>query len=645
MSRENVRNILLKIRFYKFYCHSEPRRARRIHVEDSQNDQILMKKKIDAFFSWPVFGTLGVLFYAVKYLSPLAIGHWFNGGAKGLLNALSFSAANQSLNFYTGKLEELYLGPLAMLLGGCAFLILCKKILVESSFKIFAAATFVFILLTRLEILFWPPYGDSASGPFIEALWLLHNNFDYVKLSQQPGFVAGGPKVYLFSIYPTFMALLKSIIPHHKTFFLVNHLLGFTLGAGVVALLRQIMQKVTTKENAILVALCLLYLPLFQSQVEQINMEMPVTFFAILSLYYLIEKKLARASLMSMLAVLAKGVAVYISVTVFVAAIFLVLTDEKLKNKWTAVLWGSAALLFAALNYYGSFYILNAGGNVKMVGAFEGIRWMKSMPLFYVFIISTIVLFWDFIEREYDEKENLFAGIIQYLKQHYVAFVMYVSAGGWFFLFLNSYGGQYRYRLILAPAIVFCVYYMIHLRTKVQKVKSILIYFCIFFSLLFSYGLIYGNLFDVAYSTLERSLEYRNDMKLDLKVAKALNKTAPDFLIAAPFTMAQILALPELGYVTQKLNVMIYGYPARYGGIKNFNGLQELNIEKTIWIALDDPANKRVDYPVGPNDRVIGQIEAGERRAKLFLGGFAIEQMRIDIYKRLMARKLQFKSN
>lgn len=602
-------------------------------------------KKDDPFFSWGVFAVLAVLFYMTKYLSPVAIEHWFNGGAKGLLDMMAFSSPGQPLNYYLGKLEELYFGPLSFLFAGTAFLILCRKNLLDSSLKIFAAGVFLFLFLTRLEIMFWPPYGDSASGPFIEAYWLLHHGFDYITLSQQPGFVQGGPKVYLFSVYPTVMAVFKALVPHLKTFWFLNHVLTFAMAGFMVAVFRQIMLKVANKELSLLMALLLLYLPLFQSQAEQINMEMPSAFFAMLAVYFLIEKKIARASLMSMAAISVKGVAVYVSVAVFLVALIYAFTEGRGKDKFKNIIWGVAALSFALLIYYGSFYILNRGGSVKMVGVFAGWRWMKSMPLFYLYVISFLMLCWHFFTQEYDDKDSILTSSLKYFKKHSAVIIMFLTAGGWFLLFINSYGGQYRYRLILAPATLFCVFYAVHLRTRSVKVKAVLLYFLLFCSLLFSYGLIYGPVFDSNDSTLERSLEYRNDIKLDFKIANAFEKMNPDFVVGAPFTTAQILAFPELGYVSRQLNVMIYGYPCQYEGIKNFNGLHELDVDKTVWIAMEDPSSKRIDYPIGPHDKVLGELESGERKAKLFVGGVAIEQMRRMILNRILANQLQFKSN
>ena len=105
-----------------------------------------------------------------------------------------------------------------------------------------------------------------------------------------------------------------------------------------------------------------------------------------------------------------------------------------------------------------------------------------------------------------------------------------------------------------------------------------------------------------------------------------------EYTIAAPFLVAHSLALPELGYVTKKLDVMIYGFPCTYGGIKPFRGLEHVDIRRTIWVGLkqDLPDFMQIkDYPVSPYDKVVEKIVVGRRQATLFMGGVAVEKMRL----------------
>jgi len=57
---------------------------------------------------------------------------------------------------------------------------------------------------------------------------------------------------------------------------------------------------------------------------------------------------------------------------------------------------------------------------------------------------------------------------------------------------------------------------------------------------------------------IERSLEYRNHLKMQRKLAKEMETNYANLLIVAPFTTAETLVFPELGYVKKPLNVQEY---------------------------------------------------------------------------------------
>jgi hypothetical protein len=113
------------------------------------------------------------------------------------------------------------------------------------------------------------------------------------------------------------------------------------------------------------------------------------------------------------------------------------------------------------------------------------------------------------------------------------------------------------------------------------------------------------------------------------RLVKEIEENFSSFLVGAPFITAQILALPQLGYTHKKLDVMIYGYRCTYGGLRNFNGLEELDLNKTVFVGMDPEVfHDRWQYPFDADDKIIKEIEYGYHKATLFMGGFAIERMR-----------------
>ena len=105
--------------------------------------------------------------------------------------------------------------------------------------------------------------------------------------------------------------------------------------------------------------------------------------------------------------------------------------------------------------------------------------------------------------------------------------------------------------------------------------------------------------------------------------------------LVAPFTVAHILAFPELGYVHKKFDVFMYEFPSAYDNIKTYKGFDDLNLYTTLWIGFKDipPPKPVLDvvqyYPFGPGDKIIREIERGDVKATLFMGGSYVERARV----------------
>ena len=144
-----------------------------------------------------------------------------------------------------------------------------------------------------------------------------------------------------------------------------------------------------------------------------------------------------------------------------------------------------------------------------------------------------------------------------------------------------------------------------------------------------TYGAFYYPLLNNNHVLLERSLEYRTDLMMYRRIVKELEEHFSTVIIGAPFITAQIIGLPQLGYADQKLDVMIYGFRCTYGGLRNFNGLDDLDLNKTVFVGMDPEVfHDRWQYPFDEDDKILKEIEYGYHKATLFMGGFAIERLR-----------------
>jgi len=195
---------------------------------------------------------------------------------------------------------------------------------------------------------------------------------------------------------------------------------------------------------------------------------------------------------------------------------------------------------------------------------------------------------------------------------------------------------QPRYPLLLAPFMIYLIIYCAYTFTKNDTFIMGFLVTLILMASLGSHGLFSfkpEGSSAYSYNTLERSLEYRNDLKVNKVLAKTLEEKFSNFAIGAPFVQAQMLVMPELGYVTKPLDVFIYGSLSTHERLKEFKGLAQLNIKRTIWVGSeDDHITDQVDFPIGKNDTVIKEIIAGNKKISLFVGGFAIEKMRQRIF-------------
>jgi len=147
-----------------------------------------------------------------------------------------------------------------------------------------------------------------------------------------------------------------------------------------------------------------------------------------------------------------------------------------------------------------------------------------------------------------------------------------------------------------------------------------------------SHGLLYEkNLYNPNSNTFERSLEYRNDLKLHRQIAKSLEDNFPGFTVGAPVVIAQLLNFAEVGYVKSPRNVVVYGAGGSHEGIRPFTGLKNIDARKTIWVGLGIEENIKfpIPFPIDPDDKILQKLQVGDKIATLYMGGFAIEKMRV----------------
>lgn len=578
------------------------------------------KLRMPLLFSSPwVFFLLGVfLFYFWEYVGPAWTTAMFQGGHTELLNRLVGIQEPRPLEFYQGRAQEVLFGPLALAAGWLLFALFCVKSAEKTGARRFGVLIFLFLVITKFAVLFYPPYGDAVGGPFAEAVWLYQHSFDYGGLFQQPNYMSGGPRVYMFSLYPTYLAVFLKLTPSTTVFLVIQHLVVFALAAAITAMLRECFLRAFDPKTATLASLLFLSMPLIQSQTEAINMEIPSTFFMVWTMLALLQGKHGLACLLAVLSALVKGTGVSVCGAVGLLIFIRIFQTAGFGPKCRLLLWSLIAAGTGAA-------IASLKFIVKDTHVAEGlVHWAAGWPslqkefifYLYLFCLAAFVIFY-FLQITPDKERKV---------DFYIPLAMFIFAGMWFLLFLNFYAVSPRYRVALYPFLIFSVVYIVMTVLRFGPLKFFCLWLVMAAALLSSYGVYYGTEPNNDHVLLERSLEYRNDLKMTQKLVRLVEDKYNNQLVAAPFILAQALALPELGYVKKKLNVMIYGFGLKYGGIRNFRGLKNLDPYNTVFVGVKvAPLEDGFPYPVGPRDFVLETVEVGNKKATLFRGGYSIE--------------------
>lgn len=580
-----------------------------------------------------LFSVLILLFLGVKLYGPPLISSLYQNQSFATLNRLTGTqpapGVIPSLDYYVGEAEVVLLGPFKSLIAGLFFLIVSFLYLRRAPDWKFGAAVLVYFLLTRPEVLLFPPFGEGITGPFSDAVWLTQNKLNYIELLRQDTVMQGGPQIYPTALYPLFLAVLMKLIPSSTAFLIVMHTLVFAMSAAIIALLRRIMQKATgNPELALSAAVLLLSLPLYQSMSELINLEIPCLFFAMLAVHYLSEYKIGGAALSALASIFTKDPGILACGLVVLFGLKTIFIETQWKNRVGAIGWISGVLMIVAAKTVLREILLGQQTVYKNCVLCGWVH-MKIAPWFWIYLIA-LAVFINYILHwpRKSEHPGPIRRIKQFLLTHHDALLMFTMAGAWAFMFTNFSTMAYRHQLLALPFIIFCVVYALDILVKNKTARQRLLTAFILFGFLNSHGLIYARTRQSTYypTHLERSLEYRNYLKLEQTLAKEIEKNFSDQQIVAPFQTAQLLALPELGYVHQKLDVTVYGMRETLG-LRLYRGIKFLDNPVFIGFPHQNNSFPNFSFPIDRRDVIAKKLEAGHLQVMIFYGGVGVESM------------------
>ncbi|HIG47453.1 MAG TPA: hypothetical protein EYQ20_13865 [candidate division Zixibacteria bacterium] len=470
---------------------------------------------------------------------------------------------------------------------------------------------FLSLCIFRYEVLFFPPYWDSITGLFSEAVWLDDHRFDYYKLMYEtPGYNLGGARDRLFSFYPTLQALLIRLIPDTSLLLLINHLLSFGYASVALLAFYHLLRYQFTKDISLLGCFLLLGFPLFITQADALYMEMPLLAFSLSALACTIYRRPVLGACLAMLAMYTKPTGIICVATLFVFNL-IDLTVTRRQRRAACGILGICVLLFIMQWFlYQTFYQEIDDAFRFMRGALKG--FFQSMPDFLMLYLIFGLFTGLTLKRHLQEASFTIKPFFITLFKDRLNILMIVFLS-WFTLFyMNIIIILPRYFLLCLPVLLFgLISLMVRYLKRAWLIRS---------GILILTGLFLYNLSGRLYSVypkndgfiLERSLEYMDDMRLNIQLAKRLEEKYADTTIITSWPYIQMLVLPQLGYVTKPLNAVTINGPLSYGPFTKAAATKD-----TVWVYGPNCFSGMYGY-YPHEDELIETISKGERQVVIF---------------------------
>lgn len=478
----------------------------------------------------------------------------------------------------------------SILLGGGCFLLLC---------------------IFRYEVLYFPPYWDSVTGLFAQAIWHDDHGFDYYKLMYETlDYDHGGARSYVFSFHPTLQALLLRLIPDTSVFLLFNHLLSFGYASLAVTAFYHILRDQFRNDMALLGCVLLASFPLFITQADALYLEMPLLAFSLSALALTVHRRPVAGSVLAMLALYTKPTGIICVAVLFTFNLIDQSTDRRKRWKACGLLGLCGVLFLIQWLLYQTFYLEIDDAFRFMRGALKG--FFRSMPDFLVLYLTFGVFTGLTIKRHLQaasyNMKNFFAAFFK--DRLNIMMIFFLS---WFTLFyMNIIIILPRYFLLCLPVLL---YGLISLAVRYLKRPWLIRSALLILATVFLYNL-HGRFYTPYVGNdgfiLERSLEYVDDMRLNMKLSRHLETNYADATIVTSWPYIQMLVLPELGYVDRPLNAITMDGPLIYGPFETAAVTKD-----TVWVYGPNCFSGMYGY-YPHEDELIETITHGERQAVIF---------------------------
>lgn len=484
-----------------------------------------------------------------------------------------------------------------------------------------------FVVLSALHApaLHDPPYWDTLTGAFTQAHWqALHSFSPLTLLSDAPNFNDGGACVYPFSVYPIVVGLLERGGASSAFTFVVMHILSFAAGAAVLAATFQISKRASGAGMAALVTLACATLPLFRALVSQMNMDIVLVAFTLLTWLAVSERRYRLAVAWAACALLVKptGVIVVVALGAWLAlrrlrgAWFGTLPEERARI--ASALWMTAGVfaLFVAELALTAHYDKSPPGVSLFGGTLPFLaKRLWTLPEFGLALLA-LALAVPWIVRRVKRKTAhpleidglVFAGVFVgfYCQYENVLPRYFLQAFPIVLVTLVAISGAIVPRTWVGTALfLFVVFSIVNARGRFHPTKRG------DWSVPGDGRLLVTN----DGWLLERSLEYQDDLALNRALATRL-EGLQEHVVVAGWPLLHMLAEPRFGYVTTVPRLAAAETPLTWA-VPRMNSAGRVE-ERANFLRIVSPNVYASEASrVRPGDEVIETFERGRLRAFL----------------------------
>ena len=448
---------------------------------------------------------------------------------------------------------------------------------------------FFFMVLLNFVCLDNPPYWDDILGVHNQAIWLAKHNFNVTQLWRPEHWDSN---VYKFGIIPYFYGVLYCLFSAH-----IVHIMGHLFNMGCLALAFGVSYSILRKFKvmsyiAFLWCVAVICEPVMAGRVTALGQECPVLCAAILSIYFLVDKRYGLGCLFIFLAMLCKMTAGILAAAFLLwLLIDICLAGKNWKERLKAysLYLGCGLILIAfflftrfgqpAGEMYGS-RILWDGWFINMSYQFPVLLPIQALALLLVICVAL----WRLVIIIKTKS------LLKLTEKDKISLLLLILIGAFWTSYALYHCSLPRY----SSFIVFPMYIFIALNTFTEKKQLTAFLAVILLSIgalnvngRFYLPLISRQLRSGEY--LERSREYLNDLWENEAACRLLETKYFNRPIVAKWPFVQMLTIPEMGYVSKALpNVYCACPPINYAKVKLYRVSDKMpdNTLIPIWFQL-----------------------------------------------------------